>query len=220
MAAQLSLTNVRSRRGLRSCSARAINSFPVPVSPRMSTVEPVAATVSTSFNTRRNALMQSLAELDDKIKLALSSGREDLAKAGVSRQIDLEAQIAALDKALSDATAHIDEGHKALQAVLATRREVEARLAELRKSMEIHPAEAMPGRARAGQSAARAAAVPAVAGGRPRHRADPLVARPGRPSPGPAQPVPAHPRPGGARLRLVSGPVVCRRDPRTGPFRA
>src|SRR5205823_5083760 len=44
MAAQLSLTNVRPLRGLRSCRARAISSLPVPVSPRMSTVESVGAT--------------------------------------------------------------------------------------------------------------------------------------------------------------------------------
>jgi len=88
----------------------------------------------------------------------LTSGREDLAKAGVSRQLDLEAQIAALDKALSDARANIDEGQQALQAVLATRREVEARLAELRQSEAQHPVETVPGRGRAGNGAARAAA--------------------------------------------------------------
>ena len=57
MAAQLSLTKVRSRRGLRSCRARAMSSLPVPVSPRMSTVEPVGATVSTCFRTRRRAAL-------------------------------------------------------------------------------------------------------------------------------------------------------------------
>jgi phage shock protein A len=123
------------------------------------------------INTRRNTLSQNLAELDEKITTALASGREDLAKAGVSRQIDLEAQIAALDKALSDATAHIDEGHKALHAVLATRREVEARLTELRKSLEVHPTQAMPGRARAGQGAARAAAAVSRVTGVPADRA-------------------------------------------------
>lgn len=107
---------------------------------------------------RRNALAADLGAIDDKIRTALTSGREDLAKAGVSRQIDLEAQIAALDKALSDARANIDEGQQALQAVLATRREVEARLAELRQSEAHHPVETVPGRTRAGNGAARAAA--------------------------------------------------------------
>ena len=47
MAALLTRTNARACRPLRSCSARAINSLPVPVSPKSSTVESVAATRST-----------------------------------------------------------------------------------------------------------------------------------------------------------------------------
>ena len=43
--------------GLSSCRARAMSSLPVPVSPRMSTVEPVGATVSTCFSTRRRAAL-------------------------------------------------------------------------------------------------------------------------------------------------------------------
>jgi len=46
-AAQLTLINGRSRRGLRLWIARAMRSFPVPVSPEMSTVEPVGATTLT-----------------------------------------------------------------------------------------------------------------------------------------------------------------------------
>ena len=57
MAAQFSLTNVRSWRGLSWCRARAISSLPVPVSPQIMTVESVGATVSTSFSTRRKAAL-------------------------------------------------------------------------------------------------------------------------------------------------------------------
>jgi len=57
IAAQFTLTNVRTRRALRSWIARAISSFPVPVSPRTSTVATVGATVSTCASTaRRRAL--------------------------------------------------------------------------------------------------------------------------------------------------------------------
>ena len=55
MAAQLSFTNVRPLRGLRSCTARAISSLPVPVSPHTSTVESVGATVRAFPTTARNA---------------------------------------------------------------------------------------------------------------------------------------------------------------------
>ncbi len=55
MAAQLTLTIVRSRRALKEWMARAISSLPVPVSPQMSTTESVGATVSTCSSTRRSA---------------------------------------------------------------------------------------------------------------------------------------------------------------------
>ncbi len=54
-AAQFSVTNGPSRRGLRWCSARAISSFPVPVSPMMQTRASLAATRSTCAITRRMA---------------------------------------------------------------------------------------------------------------------------------------------------------------------
>ena len=51
IAAQFSLTNVRALRPLRLWIARAISSLPVPVSPWMSTVESVGATISTCWST-------------------------------------------------------------------------------------------------------------------------------------------------------------------------
>src|ERR1700722_14181526 len=50
MEAQLVVTKVLSLRGLRLCISLARSSFPVPVSPRISTVESVWATVSTCFS--------------------------------------------------------------------------------------------------------------------------------------------------------------------------
>ncbi|MEK1932473.1 MAG: PspA/IM30 family protein [Pararhizobium sp.] len=109
---------------------------------------------------RREEIAADLRVLDEKIRLAVSSDRDDLAKAGVARQIDLESQIAALNKALADATAYLDEGQQALQAVLATRREAEARLADLKRSLALHPQDTTGGRARShsADSALRAAA--------------------------------------------------------------
>ena len=51
IAAQLIRTNGRSRLALRLCIARAISSFPVPVSPCTSTVASVGATVATCSST-------------------------------------------------------------------------------------------------------------------------------------------------------------------------
>lgn len=113
------------------------------------------------IQSRRTEIVDDLAALDEKIRLAVSADRDDLAKAGVARQIDLEAQIAALDKALADAHEQIDEGQKALQAILATRREAEARLTDFKRSVARHaPEEATGGKPRVvpATDAARAAA--------------------------------------------------------------
>ncbi|NTF42860.1 PspA/IM30 family protein [Rhizobium rhizogenes] len=115
------------------------------------------------IQSRRTEIVDDLTALDAKIRLAISADREDLAKAGVARQIDLESQIAALDKALADANAQIDEGQKALQAVLATRREAEARLADFKRSVARHtPEEATGGVPRATPAAGAARAAAAV----------------------------------------------------------
>ena len=82
IAAQLSLTKGFERRGLRLWIARAINSFPVPVSPWISTVESVGATVSTSSSTLRSgALCPTISE--KLISLRSSSLEEDFTPAGL-----------------------------------------------------------------------------------------------------------------------------------------
>ncbi|WP_246827084.1 PspA/IM30 family protein [Rhizobium binae] len=112
------------------------------------------------IQSRKDEIVEDMNALDEKIRLAIASGRDDLAKAGVARQIDLESQIAALDKALADANEQVDEGQKALQAVLATRREADARLADFKRSIARHPEEVLAGHNRPtpGAGAARAAA--------------------------------------------------------------
>src|SRR5262249_49209971 len=48
------------------------------------------------IQSRRREITADIDGLSGKISLAVAEGREDLAKAGVARQIDLESQIAAL----------------------------------------------------------------------------------------------------------------------------
>src|SRR5882672_3723507 len=59
-AVQLTLINGRSRRGLRLWIARATSSFPVPVSPKMKTVEPVGATTLTCLHKALNAALRPM----------------------------------------------------------------------------------------------------------------------------------------------------------------
>lgn len=84
---------------------------------------------------RRGEIGKEIAALGPQIETALDAGREDLAKAGVERQMDLEAQTAALDVALADVRERVEEAQAAVQAILAARRESEARLSELRRSL-------------------------------------------------------------------------------------
>ncbi|KSV84669.1 PspA/IM30 family protein [Sinorhizobium sp. Sb3] len=118
---------------------------------------------------RRDEIGADLTKLDEKILTAISAAREDLAKASVARQIDLESQLAALDKALAGARTDLEEGQQALQAVLATRREAEARLADLKRSIAQFPESKASGLAKASpvDGAARAAAAVSRATGVP-----------------------------------------------------
>lgn len=111
---------------------------------------------------RRREISDDIAALDTKIRIAVRENREDLAKVGVARQIDLEAQIEALDKALADVAERVDEGQKAIQAVLAARRDAEARLADLKRSEEVHDADGTATGHRSGPDLAAARASAAV----------------------------------------------------------
>jgi phage shock protein A len=87
---------------------------------------------------RREELDAEVAGLTDKIRLAVAESREDLARAGVARQIDLESQGTALERAMDFIELEIDEQTKALQAMLGARREAETRLADLEASLTKH----------------------------------------------------------------------------------
>lgn len=74
--------------------------------------------------------------LDDNIRIALGEGREDLARAGIGRQDDIDAQAASIDKLLLDVDARIDEARGALAAAQAARRDAEERVKIARRARE------------------------------------------------------------------------------------
>lgn len=82
---------------------------------------------------RRGQLDGERIALPEKLALALSNGREDLARAGIARQLDLESQIEAIDSSLADVAERHDAAAKAMQAATAARRDAEHRIALLRK---------------------------------------------------------------------------------------
>jgi phage shock protein A len=82
--------------------------------------------------------------LSDQIAHALSEAREDLARAAVSRQIDIEAQIPVLEATLSDLARQELELQGFTAALLAKRREMQEALAEFVKSREVAASAAQP----------------------------------------------------------------------------
>ncbi|NCT83073.1 MAG: hypothetical protein GXC94_08030 [Comamonadaceae bacterium] len=73
-------------------------------------------------------------ELRDQISQALAQQREDLARAAVSRQIDIEAQIPVLETTLADLARQEQELQGFTAALLAKKREMQEALAEFRRS--------------------------------------------------------------------------------------
>lgn len=100
------------------------------------------------------------AKLASQIEDALAQGREDLARAAVARQLDIEAQLPVLETTLGEQTRQESELQGYIAALLAKKREMEDAVAEFRKSRAA--AAAAPSAA-AGTGAAGAAAASASA---------------------------------------------------------
>jgi len=111
---------------------------------------------------RREEIDNEVATLTEKIRLAVSESREDLARAGVARQIDLESQGIALERALDFVESEIEEQTQALQAMLSARREADARLIDLEKSMARHAPEQSGRMASASKTARAERAIAAI----------------------------------------------------------
>lgn len=76
------------------------------------------------------------ASLGEQIAVAVEAGRDDLAEAGIARQLDIEAQLPVLEQAITSATEQERELEGYLQALQAKRREMREelkRLAERRR---------------------------------------------------------------------------------------
>lgn len=74
------------------------------------------------------------AKLAAQIDEALTGGREDLARAAVARQLDIEAQLPVLETTLGEYTRQEGELQGYVAALLAKKREMQEALSEFRKS--------------------------------------------------------------------------------------
>lgn len=89
-------------------------------------------------------LNRSHEDLHDQVSQALAQQREDLARAAVSRQIDIEAQIPVLETTLADLARQEQELQGFTAALLAKKREMQDALAEFRKSRTAAGSAAQP----------------------------------------------------------------------------
>jgi phage shock protein A len=77
------------------------------------------------LDARRQQLLHEKAELDARVRVALDAGRDDLAEAGIARQVDIEAQVGVLERLLVETDEKISQLGQTVDAVAASRREAE-----------------------------------------------------------------------------------------------
>ncbi len=86
------------------------------------------------LNARRAEIERETTVLAEQIRVAIVEHRDDLARAGIARQMDLEAQFEVLSKAIDENAERIDAVLTTLRAILSSLQDAQARLAELERS--------------------------------------------------------------------------------------
>ncbi len=126
------------------------------------------------LNARRSEIEREMTDLATKIQGAIDGHRDDLARAGLARQMDLEAQFEVLSRAIDENNEKIEQCVTSLRAVLSALQDAEQRRADLEKSEAAAGApsagaarrqggtSAAAKALRAGRAVARATGVPAA----------------------------------------------------------
>lgn len=89
---------------------------------------------ATKHNARRRMaeLQQEHDALSEKIALAVKEEKDDLAEAGVGRQLDIENQLALLERTVAESDEEVVKLTDSLAALQASRREAQSRLRDLK----------------------------------------------------------------------------------------
>jgi len=88
---------------------------------------------------RMKQLEEERGALEKRIDTAIKNGRDDLAEAGVARQLDIEAQANLLTQLRAESQGEIQKLESSLDAIRASRREAEDRLQDLRHTTAVAP---------------------------------------------------------------------------------
>lgn len=86
------------------------------------------------LNARRSEIEREMADLSAKIQGAIDDSRDDLARAGIARQMDLEAQFEVLTRAIDENNEKIENSVTSLRAVMSALQDAEQRRADLERS--------------------------------------------------------------------------------------
>jgi phage shock protein A len=115
------------------------------------------------LNARRSEIEHEMTDLAGKIQGAIDDSRDDLARAGLARQMDLEAQFEVLSRAIDENNEKIEHCVTSLRAVLSALQDAEQRRADLEKS---EAAAGMPSTGTARKQGGTSAAAKALRAGR------------------------------------------------------
>lgn len=104
----------------------------------------VAVAAGHRLKAKADDLDAEIRDLDDKIRIGLENGREDLARAATGVQIDLEAQREALSKAIMENAAEVADAETTLRSIASARADATKRLEDARRAEKSAPPAATP----------------------------------------------------------------------------
>lgn len=104
----------------------------------------VAVAAGHRLKAKTDDLDAEIRDLDDKIRIGLENGREDLARAATGVQIDLEAQREALSKAIMENAAEVADAETTLRSIASARADATKRLEDARRAEKSAPPAATP----------------------------------------------------------------------------
>ncbi|PWE55624.1 hypothetical protein DEM27_13120 [Metarhizobium album] len=102
----------------------------------------IAVAAGHRLKAKAGDLDAEIKDLDEKIKVGLENGREDLARAATGLQIDLEAQREALSKAILENAAEIAEAETTLRSIASARADAQKRLEDAQRAERAVPTSA------------------------------------------------------------------------------
>lgn len=104
----------------------------------------VAVAAGHRLKAKAKDLDDEIKDLDEKIRTGLEKGRDDLARAATGVQIDLEAQLTAITKAIAENAGEIADAEATLRSIASARADAVKRLDDAKKAEQAAAAAGTP----------------------------------------------------------------------------